>query len=157
MDNLRREAKDRGIAPERLVFAPYVPAAQHLARLALADLFLDSRPYNAHTTASDALWAGLPLITCRGTAFPGRVATSLLLAAGLPELVTETPEAYHALAVKLAREPVLLASYRERLAQNRATCALFDTDRFRRNLESAYTTMVEASRAGKTPAGFTVS
>ncbi len=156
-DNLRREAVRHGIAPERLVFAPHVPVGKHLARLALADLFLDSRPYNAHTTASDALWAGLPLVTCRGTAFPGRVAASLLYAAGLPELVTETMDEYHALALNLARDPARLASYRQRLAQNRATCALFDTDRFRRNLEHAYETMVGTWRAGKAPAGFTVS
>ena len=155
-DNLRRAAERHGIAPERLVFSPHIAVDKHLARLALADLFLDAGPYNAHTTASDALWAGLPLLTCRGTAFPGRVAASLLQAAGLPELVTETMADYESLALKLARDPALLASYREKLAQNRPTCALFDTDRFRRNLESAYETMMANWRAGKAAAGFTV-
>jgi protein O-GlcNAc transferase len=155
-DNLRREAASHGVDPERLVFAKHIPIAKHLARLSLADLFLDSLPYNAHTTASDSLWAGVPLITCRGTAFPGRVAASLLQAAGLPDLVTETPEDYHALALKLAHSPALLASYRQQLAQNRATCALFDTDRFRRNLESAYETMMARRHEGKAPAAFTV-
>ena len=155
--NLRREAARHDIAPERLVFAPHVPVDKHLARLALADLFLDSRPCNAHTTASDALWAGLPLITCRGGAFSGRVAASLLYAAGLPDLVTETMEEYHALALKLARDADLLASYRQQLAQTRATCALFDTDRFTRNLERAYETMMTTLRAGQPAAGFAVS
>jgi protein O-GlcNAc transferase len=154
--NLRREAVGHGVDPERLIFAKHIPIAKHLARLSLADLFLDSLPYNAHTTASDSLWAGVPLITCRGTAFPGRVAASLLQAVGLPDLVTETAEDYHTLALKLAREPALLASYRRQLAQNRATCALFDTDRFRRNLESAYETMMARRRDGKAPAAFTV-
>lgn len=156
-DNLRREAVRLGVAADRLVFAQQVPIGRHLARLALADLFLDSRPYNAHTTASDALWASLPLITCRGTAFPGRVAASLLTAAGVPELVTETMDEFHALALKLARDKDLLASIRTKLALNRATCALFDTDRFRRNLESAYETMMTTWRDGNAPAGFTVS
>ena len=155
--NLRREAARFGISSNRLIFAPHIEVGKHLARLKLADLFLDARPYNAHTTASDALWAGLPLITCRGTAFPGRVAASVLTAAGLPELVTETMDEYYALALKLARDPELLASIRRKLADNRATCALFDTDRYRRHLESAYETMVASWRAGKAPSSFTVS
>ncbi|MBX7199152.1 MAG: tetratricopeptide repeat protein [Rhodospirillaceae bacterium] len=154
--NLRKEAARFGINSDRLIFAKHAEAAKHLARLALADLFLDSRPYNAHTTASDALWAGLPLITCRGTAFPGRVAASVLDAAGLPELVTENMEDFAALAVKLARDKEALASVRKKLADNRTTCALFDTERFRRHIESAYETMVANWRAGKAPAGFTV-
>ena len=155
-NNLRREAARYGINSDRLVFAKHAPIGKHLARLALADLFLDGRPYNAHTTASDALWAGLPLLTCRGTAFPGRVAASVLTAAGLPELVTETADEYRAMALKLARDKDLLASIRTKLAANRATCALFDTDRFRRNLESAYETMMATWRADRAPAGFSV-
>src|SRR6185503_5298279 len=106
-------------------------------RLKLADLFLDSLPYNAHTTASDALWTGLPLVTCKGPTFPGRVAASLLLAAGLPELVTENPGAFEALAVRLAKDGAALKALREKLAQNRSSCALFDTDRFRKHIEAA--------------------
>jgi predicted O-linked N-acetylglucosamine transferase (SPINDLY family) len=144
-DNLRKEAMRFGIAPERLIFAGHLPAGHHLARLKLADLFLDSLPYNAHTTASDALWAGLPLLTCRGTTFPGRVAASLLSAAGLPELVTESMDDYRALAVQLARDKDRLAALRQRLADNRLTCPLFDTDRFRRHIESAYEMMVRSA------------
>ncbi len=155
--NLRKEAARFGIGADRLIFAKHIEAGKHLARLALADLFLDSRPYNAHTTASDALWAGLPLITCRGTAFPGRVAASVLTAAGLPELVTETMEDFTALALKLARDREALAAVRAKLAANRTTCALFDTERYRRRIESAYETMVANWRAGKAPAGFTVA
>ena len=144
-DHLRRAAEAEGIAGARLVFAPVTGLAPHLARLGLADLFLDALPYNAHTTASDALWAGVPLITCRGTAFPGRVAASLLNAIGLPELITENSAAYEALAVKLAGEPTLIGSLRRKLAQQRGCTALFDTARFTRHLESAYETM-QASR-----------
>lgn len=155
--NLRKEAARFGINSDRLIFAKHIDMDKHLARLPLADLFLDSRPYNAHTTASDALWAGLPLITCRGTAFPGRVAASVLTAAGLPELVTENMEDFSALAVKLARDKDMLAGIRKKLADTRATCALFDTERFRGHIESAYETMVANWRAGKAAAGFTVS
>ena len=107
-ENLKAEAARHGVDPARLIFAPTMEREAHIARLALGDLFLDSLPYNAHTTASDALWAGLPLLTCRGTAFAGRVAASLLQAIGLPELVTENLADYEALAMKLARDPVLL-------------------------------------------------
>jgi protein O-GlcNAc transferase len=155
--NIRREAERHGIAAERLVFAPRLPMEEHLARLPLADLFLDTLPYNAHTTASDALWAGLPLITCRGTAFPGRVATSLLHAVDLPELITENLEAYEALALKLAGDPALLQSIRGKLARNRLTTPLFDTDRFRRHIEAAYATMWEIFQRGESPRGFNVA
>ena len=128
-----------------------------LARLKQADLFLDSLPYNAHTTASDALWAGLPLLTCRGTSFPGRVAASLLNAAGLPELVTESLEEYGRLALALARDNNRLAALKQKLAHNRLTCPLFDTDRFRRNLESAYTMMWRAWKNGEAPKAFAVA
>jgi protein O-GlcNAc transferase len=155
-DNLRREAAQHGIAGDRLIFAPMVELDRHLARLKLADLFLDSLPYNAHTTASDALWAGLPLLTCRGTAFPGRVAASLLHAIGLPELVTENFVDYEALALRLARDPALLDFMRRKLMANRLTTPLFDTQRFRRNIESAYTTMWEIFQRGENPKSFAV-
>jgi predicted O-linked N-acetylglucosamine transferase (SPINDLY family) len=154
--NLRREAAKRGVAPERLVFAPDIPTDQHLARLTLAGLFLDNLPYNAHTTASDALWAGVPLITRKGTAFPGRVAASLLGAAGLPELITESAADFEALAVRLARQPAELKSLRDKLAKNKASCALFDTDRFRKHIEAAYRTMWQRWLAGEKPSGFAV-
>ena len=122
--NLRKEAQQRGIDPARLVFADRLPPEEHLARHRLADLFLDTLPYNAHTTASDALWAGLPVLTCMGDAFAGRVAASLLHAVGLPELVTANLDDYEALALKLARDPALLAEIKAKLAHNRDTCAV---------------------------------
>lgn len=139
MRNLRREAEARGVPAERLVFAPFVANGEdHLARLGLADLFLDTLPYNAHATASDALWAGVPLLTCLGSTFAGRVAASVLKAAGVPELITESLEAYEALALRLARDAEALSAIRNRLARNREICALFDTAAFTRNLEAAY-------------------
>jgi predicted O-linked N-acetylglucosamine transferase (SPINDLY family) len=155
--NLRREAERAGVAPERLIFAPKVPAmADHLARYRQADLFLDTLPYNAHTTAADALWAGLPVVTCLGSAFAGRVAASLLRAAGLPELVTQSLDDYQALALKLAREPALLASFKDRLARNRLTHLPFDTPRFARQVEAAYTKMWQRHQAGERPESFAV-
>jgi protein O-GlcNAc transferase len=141
-DNLRKEAKARGVDPARLVFAPKLPAEQHLARHQLADLFLDTLPYNAHTTCSDALWARLPVVTCYGKSFPGRVAASLLKAIDLPELVTATPQLYEALALDLAQNPALLQATKEKLARNRTTTALFDSERFRKNIEAAYEAML---------------
>jgi len=126
-----------------------VPLAQHLARHAAADLFLDTLPYNAHTTASDALWVGVPVLTCAGQTFAARVAGSLLHAIGLPELVTDTLAGYEAMGLRLAREPGLLAELRERLARNRDRAPLFDTDRYRRNLEAAYVAMWERSQRGE--------
>ena len=140
-DNLRREAQARGVAPERLVFAPRRKLPEHLARHRLADLFLDTLPCNAHTTASDALWAGLPVLTCAGRSLAARVAGSLLQAVGLPELVTHDLAEYEALALKLAREPGLLAGLRERLARNRLSTPLFDCERYARHLEAAYEEM----------------
>jgi protein O-GlcNAc transferase len=154
--NLRREAEARGIDPGRLIFAPFVDAEVNLARLSLVDLFLDTLPYNAHTTASDALWVGVPLVTCAGTTFAGRVAASLLHAAGLPELVTRNLQEYEALALKLATEPPLLQSIRRKLAENRPYCPLFDTDRFRRHIEAAYETMWDLYRCGEPPRNFRV-
>lgn len=155
--NLKREASARGIDPERLVFAPRCPLPEHLARHRLADLFLDTLPYNAHTTASDALWMGLPVVTCKGTTFAGRVAASVLYAAGLPELATESLQDYEALAQRLAHEPTALARLKSRLADERATMKLFDAARFTRHLEAAYATMQERQLRGLKPEGFTVS
>ena len=150
--NLRREARARGIAPERLIFAPRVPVDEHLARQALADLFLDTLPTNALSTASDALWAGLPLLTCLGNSFGGRGAGSLLRAVGLPELVTQSLAEYEALALSFARDPERLAAVRARLARNRDTEPLFDTARCTRDLEAAYTAMWRRQEAGLPPA-----
>lgn len=155
--NLAREAAARGVAPERIVFAPKLPHPDHLARHRLADLFLDTLPYNAHTTASDALWVGLPLVTCAGETFAGRVAGSLLRAIGLPELVTHSREDYEALALRLARDGDLLAGLRARLARNKWTHPLFDTERFARNIEAAYWQMWQTWRAGRPPEAFSVS
>jgi predicted O-linked N-acetylglucosamine transferase (SPINDLY family) len=152
-ENILRHAGDHGVAPERILFAPNLPPAQHLARMKLADLFLDGLPYNAHTTGSDALWAGLPLLTRRGTAFAGRVAASLLTAAGLPELVTQSAEAYESLAVTLATDPAALGALKARLSHD---CPLFDTGLFRRNIEAAYLRMWETWLAGEKAESFAV-
>ena len=141
-ENLKKEAVARGVDPKRLVFAQRLPLAEHLARHRCADLFLDTWYYNAHTTASDALWAGLPIITKIGNTFAGRVAASLLTAIGLPELITETPQAYEALAYELARNSVKLQGLREKLVQNRRVAPLFDTLRFTKNLEQCYKEML---------------
>ncbi|RZA13416.1 MAG: hypothetical protein EOP93_20335, partial [Lysobacteraceae bacterium] len=139
--NLRKAATARGVDAARLVFASRVAPDQHLARHRLADLFLDTLPYNAHTTASDALWAGLPLVTCHGKSFQGRVAASLLKFAGLPELVTHRPEDYEALVLELAGNPALLKATRDKLVLNRKTAPLFDSARFVAGLEAAYAAM----------------
>jgi protein O-GlcNAc transferase len=154
--NLRREAIARDVEPTRLVFASSLPYRDHLARYRLAGLFLDTFPFNAGATASDALWAGLPLITCSGEAFASRMAGSLLNAVGLPELVVRSLEEYETLALKLARNPFILASIKEKLARNRDTCALFNTERFTRHIEAAYSLMCERSRLGKVAASFAV-
>lgn len=156
-ENLRREAQTRGVAPERLVFAPRLAQAEHLERQKLADLFLDTLPINAHTTASDALWAGLPVLTCSGDAFAGRVAGSLLHAVGLPELVTNALEQYEALALRLATSPSELGAIREKLAQNRTVFPLFDTTRFCRHLESAYAEMWTRYQQGELPSRLVVA
>ena len=154
--NLMRQAGRHGIAPARLVFGPSLPLDRHLARLKQADLFLDSLPYNAHTTASDALWAGLPLITRLGSSFPGRVAASLLGAVGMPELVTHSEAAYEKLAIDLAGDAQALALLKQKLAANRMSTPLFDTDLFRRHLESAYRSMWQAWKNGEPVRGFAV-
>jgi len=147
--NLRKEAAARGVDPDRLVFAQRVPRVEdHLARYRQADLFLDTHPYNAHTTCADALMAGLPVVTCMGGAFPSRVAGSLLHAAGIPELVTGSLADYEALALQLARDPARLGAVKARLAANRGTTALCDADAFTRNLEAIYTSMWRQSQLG---------
>ncbi len=149
--NLRREAAARGVARERLIFATRQPLAEHLARHALADLFLDTLPYNAHTTASDALWAGLPLITCTGDTFASRVAGSLLKSLDLGELVVDTLSTYEALALELASDPARLSEIRAKLLRNRHTRALFDTRRYCHHLEHAYQTVWELHQRGEPP------
>ena len=149
--NLRAEAQRRGIAAERLVFAPRMEAALHLARHRQADLFLDTFNYNAHTTTSDALWSGLPVLTRLGHTFPSRVAASLLNAAGLPELITGSNEEYEALALQLATDTEMLAGYKRRLQANRLSCPLFDSDLFTRHLEAAYQTMQQRRLSGLPP------
>ncbi len=156
--NLRREAQRREVSPERLIFATGMPSmADHLARLRTAQLFLDTLPFNAHTTASDALWAGVPVLTCAGQALPGRVAASLLNALDLPELITATREQYRELAVRLAHNPAELQQLRDKLAGNRLTAPLFDTVRYTRHLESAFTSIYERHQAGLPPAPVAVS
>jgi protein O-GlcNAc transferase len=155
--NLWQEAKARGVAPERLVFAPRLPHTEdHLARVRLADLFLDTLPYNAHATAWDALGVGLPVLTCLGNTFPGRVAASLLHAVGLPELVTTSLTEYEELALALARDPQRLEAIKAKLVRNRNTEPLFDTACFTRNLESAYETMWGLAQRGEPPQSFSV-
>jgi predicted O-linked N-acetylglucosamine transferase (SPINDLY family) len=157
-ENLRREAESRvpGASP-RLVFAPSRPNPEHLARLALADVFLDTLPYNAHTLASDAMWACCPIITCAGATFASRVAGSILRAAGLPELVTTSLSEYEALALRLARDPAELRNIRMKLLSNRDTAPLFDTPALTRHIESAYREMWRIHHAGEAPRAFTVA
>lgn len=156
-DNLRQEAMARGVDPSRLVFAPKQASPDHLARHRLADLFLDTLPYNAHTTASDALWAGLPVLTCVGETFAGRVAASLLHAVGLPELVTHSLDEYKALASSLAREPELLERLRHKLNANRLNSPLFDSIAYTWHFEAALTKMWEIWVAGEAPCGFAIA
>jgi predicted O-linked N-acetylglucosamine transferase (SPINDLY family) len=154
--NLRDQAVRQGVAADRLVFAPRLSLGEHLSRHRLADLFLDTLPYNAHTTASDALWAGLPLLTCTGSTFAGRVASSLLSAAGLPELITQSLDEYEALGMELATTPAMLVAARARLILHRHDHPLFDTGRFRRHLESAYMQMWDRHQRGDPPESFEV-
>jgi protein O-GlcNAc transferase len=154
--NLRAAAAERGVSPQRLIFAPKVSVADHLARQRRADLFLDTLPCNAHTTASDALWVGLPVLTCLGATFAGRVAGSLLRAIGLDELVAPSLQEYEAVALKLAQDQPYLAAIKDKLARNRDTSILFDTKRGTRHIESAYLTMVDILRRGESPRSFAV-
>jgi len=155
-DNLRREAAARGIAPARLVFARGLPYASHLARLSQADVALDTLPFNGGATTSDALWSGVPVITCPGDAFAARMSGSLLHAIGMPELVTASLDEYKSLAIRLGRDPQLLPATKRKLAANRLTHPLFDTDRFCRHLEAAYEIMWRRYQAGEPPAAFGV-
>lgn len=155
-DNLRREAAARGVEASRILFTGWVPEEKHLSRYTVADLFLDTRPYNAHTSASEALRMGLPVLTMPGATFASRVAASLLAAAGMPELVVGSLQAYEDAAVELAADTAKLAAVRERLAARHPTCALFNAERYTRHLEAAFLTMVERQRQGLPPADFDV-
>lgn len=157
VSNLRAEAVVRGIASGRLVFATRAPLPEHLVRHRLADLFLDTLPCNAHTTASDALWAGLPVLTCLGPTFAGRVAASLLTAVGLPELVTPDLAAYEALALQLATDPARLAALRQKLQEQRDSAPLFNTPQFTAHLEQAYLQMVERYHQGLAPQAMVIT
>jgi predicted O-linked N-acetylglucosamine transferase (SPINDLY family) len=145
--NLRGAALERGIAADRLIFAPDMAQEDHLGRLQLADLVLDTAPYGAHTTASDALWAGTPIVTCAGETFPSRVAASLLHAVGLPELIVEDEKSYFELALSIATNPAALAALETKLTHNRLTAPLFDVANYTRALESLYETMWRRRRA----------
>jgi predicted O-linked N-acetylglucosamine transferase (SPINDLY family) len=149
--NLRKEANARGVSVGRLIFAKRMPLAEHLARHRAADLFIDTLPYNAHTAASDALWTGLPLLTCIGQTFAGRVAASLLKAIDLPELITTTQEQYETLAIELATNPQLRKQIRHKLERGRLTTPLFDTQLFTRHIEDAYAQMYERYQADLPP------
>ena len=150
-ENLRREAEERGVDPVRLIFAGRLPQAEHLARHKHADLFIDTFNVNAHTTTSDALWAGLPVVTKQGEQFAARVAASLLNAVGLPELVTTTEADYEALILELATDPDKLKLMNEKLASNRLTEPLFDTKRYTRNFEKGLQQVYSLYFEGETP------
>ncbi len=150
-DNLKNEAEKRGVNPNRLIFGEKLKREAYLARYRVADLFLDTLPYNAGATASDALWAGLPVLTCMGESFASRVAGSLLYAIGLPELVTETQSDYEALAIELGNNPDKVKAIKEKLEKNRLTTPLFDTPRFTKNIEAAYTKMYERYQSDLPP------
>ena len=157
VENLKKEALKQGVDAQRLVFAERMPLPEHLARHCQADLFLDTLPYNAHTTCSDALWAGLPVLTLMGQSFASRVAASLLNAIGLPELITNTQEEYEALAIELAMNPQKLRDIKLKLARNRLTTPLFDTPLFTKNLETTYIKMMERYQADLQPDHITIT
>ncbi len=147
-ENLQRESRTRGIEPERLVFAPHVASmAEHLGRQSLADLYLDTTPYNAHSTTCDALWSGVPVLTCAGTSFAGRVAASALTAVGLPELITHSLQEYEDTAFELLRRPDRLQQLRAKLAQLRMDSPLFKTASYCRHLEDAYCKIHERAKS----------
>lgn len=154
--NLIRAAAEKGIGEDRLRFGGYMPNADHLARLRLADLSLDTLPYGAHTTASDSLYAGMPIVTCRGPTFAGAVTSGLLHAVGLPELVVDSLADYKALVLRLARDPDMLSALKKKLKGNLKTHPLFDTTRFTRHIEAAYERIWERSQRGEAPEGFDV-
>lgn len=156
--NLLKEAAARGIAPERIVFATRVPKIEdHLARYRMADLFLDTTPYNAHSTTSDVLRAGLPVLTCRGKSFAGRVAAGLLMVVDLPEMITDTLEEYESLALRLALNRDLLHGIREKLQKNLESTSLYDTAQYCRNLELAYREMWQINQRGLPPEHINIS
>ncbi len=154
--NLRAAAEQRGVSAQRLIFAGKTALPEHLARQRLAALFLDTLPYNAHTTASDALWAGVPVLTQIGATFAGRVAASLLRTIGVPELITAAPQDYERRAIELARNPTVLTAIRSKLAANRTTTPLFDTALFARRIEAAYAAMHQRYQAGMAPANISI-
>jgi predicted O-linked N-acetylglucosamine transferase (SPINDLY family) len=152
VNNLKKEVKKHGVNPNRLIFAPHLPFKEdHLNRIQLADLFIDTLPFNAHVTASDALRMGLPVLTCIGNSFASRVAASLLNAVNLPELITTTQEQYESLAIELATKPEKLKIIKDKLAKNLPTAPLYDTPLFTRHLESAYLTMYDRYQQGLDP------
>lgn len=155
--NLKREAVRSGVAPERIIFASRMALSEHLARQKLADLYLDTVPYNAGATAAATLWSGVPLLTVVGETFVGRMAASMLHAVGLSELVSRNLDDYEALAVKLAGDADLLAEMRCKLGNNLRRLPLFDTDRFRRGIERAYLSMVETAHRRGLPQNFSMS
>jgi protein O-GlcNAc transferase len=154
--NLRERAQARGIDPGRLIFAPRVGHAEHLARLRLANVFLDTLPCGARAAASDALWEEVPVVTCRGKTFASRVAVSMLHSVGLDLLVASHLREYSALARLLAQRPDMLAGIKKRLAEKRLTSALFDSDRLRCDLEEAYKVMWTRHEMGDPPWSFDV-
>jgi predicted O-linked N-acetylglucosamine transferase (SPINDLY family) len=154
--NLRREATQRGVDAGRLVFAGDVPYADYMARYAQADLFLDTLPFNGGTTVSDAVSMGLPVVTCTGDSFAGRMAGSVLTTLGVPELIAASLGEYESLALHLARHPQRLHELGEMLRRQRTRHPFFDTDRYRRSLESAYQQMWERHAAGLPPVAFYV-
>lgn len=156
-ENIQNEAIKRGVASERIIFASRLKPAEHLRRLQLSDLYLDNFPYNAHTSASDALWAGVPVLTYQGVAFAGRVASSLLHAIGLPELICTSAKQYESMAIELANSPEKLEQLRNRLALNKKTFPLFDTGRFTRNIEKAFEESMRIHKLGLCPKGFSIS
>ena len=147
-NNLKKEATKSGINEDRLIFAKRIPVEEHLNRIQLADLFLDTLPYNAHTTTSDALRMGLPVVTCIGNSFAGRVAASLLNAVNLPELITTNQEQYESISIKLALEPEKLKILKDKLINNLTTAPLYANPLFTRHLEFAYLTMYDRYRNG---------
>ena len=150
-EHLKKEAHRQGVDSARIIFATKMPLEEHLARHQLGDIFLDTLPYNAHTTASDALWAGLPVLTLIGQSFASRVAASLLNAIGLPELITTSPQEYEALAIALAKNPERLTAIKTKLANNRLTSPLFDTPLFTKDLEQIYMKMYERYQGDLAP------
>jgi protein O-GlcNAc transferase len=154
--HLRSEAEKRGVDAGRLIFAPVLPSAEHLGRHRHADLFLDTLPCNAHTTASDALWTGLPVLTCSGATFAGRVAGSLLTAIGMPELITGSLEEYEQMALALACAPQRLSELRRKLDENRDASALFNLPECTEHIEAAYARMWQTWLSGERPAAFSI-